>query len=128
MLSSVKVSEDNYSVVESIFDALTEFVQGPCKENQKTIAGSKFLEFVHSLLNDDPRIYYTGSDEGSEEGSSDKNAKSGENVGIEVYKKEKLKFRALITLTALMEKMDVSESILTRIVRTIPIGILKKNW
>ena len=77
MLSSVKVSEDNYSVVESIFDALTEFVQGPCKENQKTIAGSKFLEFVHSLLNDDPRIYYTGSDEGSEEGSSDKNAKSG---------------------------------------------------
>lgn len=48
-------------------------------------------------------------------------------MGIETYKKEKLKYRALITLTALMEKMDVSESILTRIVRTIPVGILKKN-
>lgn len=62
MLSSVKISPNNYNVVGFIFDALTEFVQGPCKENQKTIAGSKFLEFVHALLNDDPKIYHISND------------------------------------------------------------------
>jgi len=66
MLSSVKVSENNYSVVESIFDALTEFVQGPCKENQKTIAGSKCDKnaksggktFLHRILNKIRECWY----------------------------------------------------------------------
>ena len=119
MLSSVKISTNNYSVVEKIFDALTEFVQGPCKENQKTIAGSKFLEFVHSLLNDDPKIYYYAN-------PLDQDNKDG-ILPIEVWKTERLKYKSLITLTALLEKMDLSESIVTRIVRTIPIAILKKN-
>ena len=50
MLTYIKIDNQNFDIVERIFDTLTEFCQGPCKGNQTKISDSKFLEYAVGLL------------------------------------------------------------------------------
>eukprot|EP01017_Pseudomicrothorax_dubius_P017581 TRINITY_DN19775_c0_g1_i1.p1 TRINITY_DN19775_c0_g1~~TRINITY_DN19775_c0_g1_i1.p1 ORF type:complete len:293 (-),score=91.16 TRINITY_DN19775_c0_g1_i1:35-856(-) len=48
-------SRRNYEILIQAFDTLTEFVQGPCVENQRTLADGKFLDIAVLLLQRYPR-------------------------------------------------------------------------
>jgi hypothetical protein len=55
LLITCKVSPSTESMIEKIFDTLTELSQGPCLGNQVQIATSGFLEFASSLLKTEVR-------------------------------------------------------------------------
>lgn len=61
VLVSLKLNKNNYETAMQCFDTLTEFIQGPCKENQLDLVNDgKFLTHVVSLLSEDEKVieYY----------------------------------------------------------------------
>lgn len=50
-----KKSFSHFLMISQCFDTLTEFIQGPCRENQKAIIDSKFLEVASGLLSIDEK-------------------------------------------------------------------------
>lgn len=132
--------------MEKIFDTLTEFCQGPCKENQLIIANSKFLEYSLSLLKGDQNIYDASEKDLFEDISqlktyrtqytlanhpglnSNEEASSGQSHHtIEPWKVERLRYKCLITIMSLIEQVQTKDSVLYRITRAMPLKVLKKN-
>lgn len=44
------LTEEKYQILQQSLETLIEFVQGPCHENQASLANSKFLEFASLIL------------------------------------------------------------------------------
>ncbi|EAR93357.2 MIR domain protein (macronuclear) [Tetrahymena thermophila SB210] len=44
------INQNNYDKLVQCFDTLTEFIQGPCKENQIALCEGRFLEIATKLL------------------------------------------------------------------------------
>ena len=44
------LTEDKYFVLQQCLETITEFIQGPCYENQDALANSRFLEFATLIL------------------------------------------------------------------------------
>jgi len=50
LLCSYEIDDNNYKNAFQCFDTLTEFIQGPCKENQITVSNSKVVEHAALIL------------------------------------------------------------------------------
>ena len=50
-------TESNYYKILQVFDTITEFIQGPCEQNQIALAESRFIEIVGSILEVISMIY-----------------------------------------------------------------------
>lgn len=50
-LENLLVNNQNFGIISQCLDTLTEYIQGPCYENQQTVAYGKFLEYAVELLN-----------------------------------------------------------------------------
>ncbi|KAL4447069.1 hypothetical protein ABPG74_013921 [Tetrahymena malaccensis] len=57
LLISYRVSKETYKTIKQCFNTLTEFVQGPCIENQDTITNTKFLEYAFQILSEDEKLF-----------------------------------------------------------------------
>ena len=44
------LNEWNFNIIPQALDTLTEFVQGPCLENQKAISDRRLLEIMRKIL------------------------------------------------------------------------------
>ena len=62
---SYKISSETYDEIEQCFDTLTEFIQGPCKDNQDAISSTKFLEYAVQVLTEDEKLYVVIEEERS---------------------------------------------------------------
>lgn len=114
----------SFYLISGCFDTLTELIQGPCRENQKAIINSKFLEIASNLLS---------LDEYSDTLSNYKGILDAKSIGydgqIKVLKGwmvSHIKYKAAITLLALFEG-ETDNYIITRMARTFNIQILKEN-
>ena len=136
LLNSCKLSEFTVPIIDKIFDALTEFSQGPCPGNQILIASSGFLEFVAGLMETDRKYI------GGVKSTTINNATamvSQLSVGmkslldskflnkVKPYKIERLRYKCLITVMALLEKTDKDSQIIERIRKVLPINSLKNS-
>ena len=65
LLMSYKISSETYDEIEQCFDTLTEFIQGPCKDNQDAISSTKFLEYAVQVLTEDEKLYVVIEEERS---------------------------------------------------------------
>ncbi|EGR27785.1 MIR domain protein, partial [Ichthyophthirius multifiliis] len=108
LLISYQITPETYTQIEQCFDTLTEFVQGPCKENQNCIAQTKFLEYAVQVLGEDSRLY-------------------DENQKIHVGQVARLKYKCLITINSLLEFQDQKSNFIGNIMRNIPLQILTSN-
>ena len=134
-LLEILISQRNsasFHVVTHCFDTLTEFIQGPCLENQAEIINHNFLEIARDLLSIDESF------------SSVYQRKVKENVMAEEYNFTEipdlvedtqampgwmishLKFKCLITILSLFEGRK-DNLVRKRTIRTISIELLKEN-
>lgn len=51
LVYSSRMMQGDYENITKCLDTLTDFVQGPCPENQATLIESKFLEVAYKVLN-----------------------------------------------------------------------------
>ena len=51
LVYSTRMIQGDYDNIIKCLDTLTDFVQGPCPENQATLLDSKFLEIAYKILN-----------------------------------------------------------------------------
>ncbi len=44
------LTEENYHKIRTCFETLTEFIQGPCENNQTALADGNFIQIACGLL------------------------------------------------------------------------------
>lgn len=123
-----------FHILSQCFETITEFVQGPCLENQAQVIDSKFLEIANDLLSLDEASttiqYYKGlyrtscNDETSMNNSIEQDdMQISELSGWMIAH---LKFKCLITILSLFEgRKDTFAA--TRIIRVLNIEALQEN-
>ncbi|KAL4462524.1 hypothetical protein ABPG74_000354 [Tetrahymena malaccensis] len=121
-------------------DTLSEFVQGPCKENQDAVSDSKFFDIASDLFSKKPL---------SEEAKQRKRDKKKKDYRpeewkkmnlIEQYRKSKdqpltewmkgrLQNKVLILVLSLLESREVKSNceIIKRIMRNLPLYVLQRH-
>ncbi|CAD8210359.1 unnamed protein product [Paramecium octaurelia] len=141
----LELTNENYENILRCLDTLTEFVQGPCCQNQQTIIDSKFLEVANSLLatqasktkskEHSSKSFFSQDEQSNQKNSSSnlsvgkiKSGKSFKNnrINIKKYMLERIKYKVMVLVTSLLELNSDSLAI-KRIMRSLPIEILKKN-
>lgn len=106
LLASIQITEMNYEIVMQCFCTLTQFIEGPCRANQIVVGNSKFLEYAVMVLSEDEKVFPQIIHRG---------------------KVARLKFRCLITITALLECNDPQDTLILRIIRSVPLTVLTNN-
>ena len=104
ILISFEIVQKNYAPILQCFEALIEFIQGPCRGNQETLIHSKFLDYSCSVLALDPA-----------------------DCKIISEYLAKIKYKCIITLHSLLECTDSNDYLLVHLRRALPILKLKKN-
>lgn len=113
-----------FLITSQCFDTLTEFIQGPCRENQKAIIDSKFLEVASGLLSLDEKLdtlekyrYLIGENIKTPNKSE---------FCLKGWMIAHLKHKCMITIQSLLEG-QVDNYIITRMIRALNIEIFKEN-
>ena len=113
-----------FLIISQCFDTLTEFIQGPCRENQKAIIDSKFLEIASGLLSlDEKSDSMTKYDTLVGESMRSPGRTEG---GLKGWMISHLKYKCMITMQSLLEG-QVDNYIITRMIRALNIEIFKEN-
>ncbi|EGR30411.1 MIR domain protein [Ichthyophthirius multifiliis] len=92
------------------FDTLTEYIQGPCKENQMALIQDNFLDLASSLLS---------IDEVMEDQEAEK--------ALPKWEIAKLKYKCSITLISLLEGRKKEDDIVVKMIKSINYEIIKRN-
>lgn len=130
-----KKEHTSFHILSQCFETLTEFIQGPCLENQVEIINSNFMEIADELLSLDEVSstiqYYKGLY------TTSCNDEQSINENIEVDDEEQiteisgwmiahLKYKCLITILSLFEGR-IDSFVATRIIRALNIEVLQEN-
>lgn len=130
-----KKSFYSFFIMSQCFETLTEFIQGPCTENQDAVVNSKFIDLCSELLSldenlDDTQLYknlasnYVQTDETSLTHSLFFD--EDEDLKLAGWMIAHLKFKCLLTLLSLFEGRK-DNFIVTRLIRSLNLDILKEN-
>lgn len=134
--------QGNYDNVIRCLDTLTEFVQGPCPENQIEIINGKFFEVALGLLTKDDdenkdtikakRQSYQKKSRGARRFVSDLqltniNLRSTDNLPLEPWMLARLKYKIVTLLHSLLEMRSSDTVIVKRIMRSLPLETLKTS-
>lgn len=119
-----KKNFSHFLIISQCFDTLTEFIQGPCRENQKAIIDSKFLEVASGLLSLDEKVdslnkYDTLGGEGLKSPTRNDGCLKGWMIAH-------LKYKCMITIQSLLEG-QIDNYVITRMIRALNIEIFKEN-
>ena len=102
------------------FDSLTEFIQGPCKENQEAVIASTFLDSASLLLSldesKDSLTSYIGLDSLTEQQADP----------LQGWMVAHLKYKCMITTHSLLEG-HADTFIMTRLMRGLHLKLLQVN-
>ena len=113
-----------FLIISQCFDTLTEFIQGPCRENQKAIIDSKFLEVASGLLSLDEK-----SDALEKYkfliGESIKTPNKADRC-LKGWMISHLKHKCMISIQSLLEG-QIDNYVITRMIRALNIEIFKEN-
>jgi hypothetical protein len=115
----------SFLVMNQCFDTITEFMQGPCTENQKEVLDSKFLDITSALLGINNEL----SHRYSALYRSRNDLKRGLNPSTDVLETSMishLKYKTLITLHALVEGR-IEDFIISRLMRALSLDVFKEN-
>ncbi|CAG9321846.1 unnamed protein product [Blepharisma stoltei] len=122
-----------FHVTSQCLDALTEFIQGPCKQNQERIIDSKFLELAACILSLDENSqsiqpYESFKDEGSiSKMESLRSQESTEDYELcRGWMIAHLKYKCMITILSLLEGRE-DNYVMSRLIRAFNIEIFKEN-
>jgi hypothetical protein len=123
----------HFHIISQCFETLTEFIQGPCFENQVEIINSYFIEIAGDLMKkresleaSDPIRTFTYSLASREETSVKTEEFINFSDQLQGWMVAHLKFKCLITIISLFEgRKDALVS--TRIIRTLSLEILQEN-
>jgi len=126
--------QGNYDNIIKCLDTLTEFVQGPCPENQLVLIDGKFFEVASGILSKEIKKPKNKEDENEDEEKTSKKQKKKtqklekdkKNEELEPWMLARLKYKILILVNSLLE-MRKSDAVVKRIMRSLPLDILKKN-
>ena len=120
----IKKHKKDFLIISQCFDTLTEFVQGPCRPNQKLMINSQFLETANDLLsiNDYHKKlvnYATLPSSNLEKNYFDKSFLKGKMVSV-------LKYKCLITLLGFLEA-KTNNFVILRMSRVLNMQMIKEN-
>ena len=133
MLLSCKVSPFTITTMEKAYECLTEFCQGPCRNNQEHISTNSFIEFTMNLFRQNT---HTKEARKNNVLSSQKSQVGMEHLGAEQRHEmpvlldsmiERLRFRSLVALMAVLERVEPQSQIIDRLKKTVPISVLIEN-
>lgn len=113
----------HFLIISQCFDTLTEFIQGPCRDNQKAIIDSKFLEIANALLSLDEKSDSLSKYENLV--GDAKMAGRAENC-LKGWMIAHLKYKCMITIQSLLEG-QLDNYVITRLIRALNIEIFKEN-
>jgi len=127
--------QENYENIIRCLDTLNEFVQGPCPENQLAMIDGKFFDVAVGLLSkkipkekkaktETSRIYKANTYVPT--GFNFNERMSNNNRQLERWMLSRLKYKVMILLNSLLE-MRSSDSVVSRIMRSLPLQVLKIN-
>ena len=122
----------SFHVISHCFETLTEFIQGPCLDNQVEIINSNFIEIARDLLSIDESsssVYRSLVQESvvTEEAIPTQISDFAEDTQtMPGWMIAHLKFKCLITVLSLFEGRK-DNLVRTRTIRAINIEILKEN-
>lgn len=122
-LLSCYLNQKNKRYFENInqcFETLTEYIQGPCYENQIALTQGRFLDISSDLLAFDE--YKNKIENNSNEGNS-----LGEVNNMPIWMISNIKFKCSITLVSLIEGRKDNQIIL-RMLKSFNLDILKRNF
>lgn len=114
----------HFLIISQCFDTLTEYIQGPCRENQKAIIDSRFLEVASGLLSIDEKSDCLAKYENLV-GESGKATGKSENC-LSGWMIAHLKYKCMITIQSLLEG-QIDNYVITRMIRALNIEIFKEN-
>ena len=123
-----KSYDHHFLLISQCLDTLTEFIQGPCKENQIEIIDSKFLEISGRILSYDEKSDSMTKYRILQEEILSQTASTHEFSGncLKGWMIAHLKYKCLITLLSCLEGQTGSY-VITRMIRSLNIEILKEN-
>lgn len=115
---------ESFHIIRHCFEMLIECIQGPCKQNQKAIINSKFLEVASNILSIDENSatnqnYYALND-------LKENNEQTENEYMQGWMISHLKYKCLTMLMALLEG-QTDNYIIIRMARAFNLLIFKEN-
>ena len=120
----LKKRYEDFHIISHCFETLTEFIQGPCKQNQKSIINGKFLEVANELLSinekSDAIEPYNGLSSQSQKFSYFEGNK------LRGWMIAHLKYKCLITLHGLLEGQN-DNYVVMRMIRAFNMQIFKEN-
>lgn len=121
----------HFPMISQCYETLTEFIQGPCLENQVEIINSNFIDIAGALLSINeygetfsPFIGLELNTYNTFESIS--NSDLSENYYLDGWMIAHLKYKCLITIISLFEGRK-DEIVSTRIVRSLNLQIFKEN-
>ncbi|EAR92909.2 zinc finger, C2H2 type family protein (macronuclear) [Tetrahymena thermophila SB210] len=121
------------------FDTLTEYIQGPCKENQHALIQDNFLDLASSLFGIDEimdelnyQIQKEKENEKKEESDIDEKIQINKiddknSDQLPRWEVAKLKYKCSITLISLLEARSKEDDIVPRMMKTLNIDIIRRN-
>ncbi|CAG9323264.1 unnamed protein product [Blepharisma stoltei] len=125
--SLMKKMHINYFLeISQCFDTLTEFIQGPCKNNQEYIIDGQFVEIASNLLAIDE---YKDGIEVYEALKNEKIYDKFVTNQVECLKGwmiSHLKYKCMITILALLEARN-DNYVISRLIRAFHTELLKEN-
>lgn len=116
----------SFSIISQCFDTLTEMIQGPCKENQKALIDSKFLDLSASLLCLDEEYPGSSTTVDYTHKTSLKKLFNDGTPKLKSWMISHLKYKCMITIHGLLEG-STDSYIITRLIRALNIDIFKEN-
>lgn len=120
LLNSYLLKKDKhfFENTNQCFETLTEYIQGPCYENQTALTQGSFLDIASDLLAyDEIKAYLEKKVKNSEE----------ENENMPIWMISNLKFKCSITLVSLIEGRKDNQ-IIFRMLRSFQLEILRRNF
>ncbi|KRW98864.1 MIR motif [Pseudocohnilembus persalinus] len=130
-------TQDMYDNMQKCLDTLSEFIQGPCPENQMAVSESKFFEVFQEIFepvdkNQVSRSTMSMRTKKSTQGMKSKKSTMGRTkkaIALEEWQIARLQNKCLVLALSLLEKRDVSQdkTIIKQILRHLPINIVEHH-
>ncbi|EGR32738.1 MIR domain protein [Ichthyophthirius multifiliis] len=136
-------TQTTYDNMINCLDTLSEFVQGPCKENQDAVSDSKFFDIASDLFLSKPKksLRQRNQEQMNQE-ELKKNKKKEKKIDfIEIYRQSKnepltkwmivrLQNKVLVLVLSILESRDIKNNcdIIKRIMRNLPLHTLQRHF
>ena len=123
--------KEDFFIISHCFEMLTECIQGPCRQNQKAIINSKFLEIAGELLSIDEKnealeVFEDIKDKNKEAEVNSPGFIVDYSIWLAGWMISHLKYKCMITLMGLLEGR-IDSYILVRMARTFNLQIFRQN-